>query len=220
MVWALKGIRDFLPETTPETVFQKVLGQPYIDPQDVLVEDEYGNVQIAQEAGTLHLGGADEYTLGARVEFAGGPGPIKSGGPNIVGETTSYTDSTVGGFASVADDVSHLSTPEALYNQLRMDYPGTTFTSDDSSVYVMRFQVREVSDVSVPYGRDMGGTVDKEPPFTGNGFTQAKDDIIPEYYFPNGASIQPGAEIWEITSDGNQRLVAVFNGETWIPVMG
>ena len=65
----------------------------------------------------------------------------------------------------------------------------------------------------------MGGTALEKPPFTGNGFTAARDDIIPEYRIAGG-SIQAGAEIWEINSVGQDRLIATFDGETWIPVMG
>ena len=217
----LKEIRGSLPQITDETVFQKVLGQPYIDPEDVLVEDESGNVQTIKEAGTLHLGGADEYILGGRVEYPGGPGPTEAGGPHAVGQMDyAFDDSSARGFVSVADDTSHLTTPADLYDGVRLDYSGTTFARDDSSVYVIRFQVRNPNVVDIPYGERMGGTVDESPPFTGNGFTGARSDIIPEYRFSGEASIRPGAEIWEITNTGNERLTAVFNGKTWIPVMG
>jgi len=51
-------------------------------------------------------------------------------------------------------------------------------------------------------------------------FTGSRDDTIPEYLFSRAASVEEGAEIWEITSTGNERLTAVFDGKTWIPVMG
>ena len=60
-------------------------------------------------------------------------------------------------------------------------------------------------------------------PFTGNGFTKSGDDVIPEYAVPRGetVTIREGAEMWEITDSGSQRLVAVLrtlDGEpAWIP---
>ena len=44
-------------------------------------------------------------------------------------------------------------------------------------------------------------------------FTGARDDTIPEYLFSRAASVEEGAEIWEITSTGTERLTAVFDGK-------
>ena len=52
----------------------------------------------------------------------------------------------------------------------------------DNSVGVIRYTTNEVSKVSIPYSKEMGGTITEAPPFTGNGFTKATNgEIIPEF---------------------------------------
>jgi hypothetical protein len=53
-------------------------------------------------------------------------------------------------------------------------------------------------------------------PFTGNGFTSAQDDVIPEFQGLN--QMQEGAEMWELRSDGTQQLTAVLRGRQWVRV--
>ena len=203
-VATLKRIRDSIPAPDSDTVFQKVLGQPYFD-----------------KDGNLYFGIADDYILGGRIKVDGGPGPTVAGGPDAVGHADGLFDqSEVKGFVSVADDTSHLGTPAALHDGVRLDYPGTTFMPDDSSVFVLRFKAKDPDAATIPYSSEMGGKATGSPPFTGNGFTQASDDIIPEYTFSDPVAIKEGAEIWEITDTGTERLTAVFDGTTWIPVMG
>ena len=57
-----------------------------------------------------------------------------------------------------------------------------------------------------------GGAVSSmTPPFTGNGFTSATNgQIIPEFY-SDGVSLNNGAQMLEITSDGKEILKAVYN---------
>jgi hypothetical protein len=53
-------------------------------------------------------------------------------------------------------------------------------------------------------------------PFTGNGFTKATDDVIPEFQGVN--TMRSGAEMWEIMNDGTQQLTAVLRGDVWVRV--
>ncbi len=56
-----------------------------------------------------------------------------------------------------------------------------------------------------------------DDPFTGNGFTKATDDVVPEFQIDRGVTMRDGAEMWEVLPNGNQRLVAVLRGREWIP---
>lgn len=66
-----------------------------------------------------------------------------------------------------------------------------------------------------------GGAVSSmAPPFTGNGFTSATNgQIIPEFY-SDGVSLNNGAQMLEITSDGKEILKAIYDAKQglFIPV--
>jgi hypothetical protein len=128
----------------------------------------------------------------------------------------------VGGSVTLADDTSHLTTPHAIHDGLRLDYSDTHFAPHDPGTHLVRFQADEVVPFSydVPRNSDMGGTSDRydtwADPFTGNGFTKSGDDVIPEY-FAQDVTMREGAEMWEVLDDGTQRLVAVLKDKHWIP---
>jgi hypothetical protein len=172
----LRDVRNDLPPLTPDTVFQKVMDQPWID-----------------SSGKIHVGAGDDMVMKNKLQ--------------------------VKGSVTVADDTAHLGTPQALYDGLRLDYPGTHFAPDDSSSFVMRFRVDDPAAITPSLHSRFGGDGSQDAwkaPFTGNGFLGA-DDIIPEYKASTGADIRSGAEMWEILPDGTQRLYAVLRGTEWIP---
>jgi hypothetical protein len=133
-----------------------------------------------------------------------------------------YTPDEVRGAVTVADDTAHLGSPRDINEGLRLDYGGTHHSTGDASTHVIRFQAGEPN-FEVPRNQDMTGsptTYDGwEQPFTGNGFTSAADDVIPEYAVPRDetVTIKDGAEMWEVTDSGTQRLVAVLRDGSWIP---
>ncbi|MBD3923669.1 hypothetical protein IEZ26_03475 [Nocardioides cavernae] len=137
-----------------------------------------------------------------------------------------YTSNEVRGAVTVADDTAHLGTPREINEGLRLDYDNTHHATSDTSTHVIRFQA-DNPNFEVPRNQDMTGSPttydDWKQPFTGNGFTSAADDVIPEYAVPRGdtVTIREGAEMWEVTDSGTQRLVAVLrtvDGEpSWIP---
>jgi type VII secretion system ESX-1 substrate len=152
------------------------------------------------EAGNLVPSAADNYVLGNQPGF------------NV---------DEVRGAVTVADDTSHLTTPQQIHDGLRLDYDHTPYAPDDASTHVIRFQ-SENPDFEVPRHSDMGGSGGFDnwgDPFTGNGFTKADGDIIPEYAVPDGQTVtmRDGAEMWEVTDTGTQRLVAVLRDGEWIP---
>jgi hypothetical protein len=172
----INDVRTSLSPAGLDSVFQKVMEQPYFD-----------------ASGALQFGRADSMVMG------------------------NVTD--ISGSFSFADDVSHLGTPQALHDNLRLDYPGSNFRPWDSSEFVVRFQVDDPATVAPNSHSTMGGTGLQDswaPPFTGNGFLGTADDIIPEYR-GDPARMREGAEAWEILPDGTQRLFAVLRNNEWIP---
>lgn len=153
-----------------------------------------------EKTGELRWGGADNYIL------------------------DTYTANEVRGAVTVADDTSHLGTPRSINEHLRLDYDGTHHSTGDASTHVIRFQT-DNPNFDVPRNSDMTGSPTRfdgwSDPFTGNGLTKSGDDIIPEYVTDGPTVIREGAEMWEVTDTGTQRLVAVLREvdgvPSWIP---
>lgn len=149
-----------------------------------------------EKTGELRWGGADNYIL------------------------DKYAADEVRGAVTVADDTSHLGTPRSINEDLRLDYDGTHHSTGDASTHVIRFQT-ENPNFDIPRNGDMTGSPTRfdnwSDPFTGNGFTKSGDDIIPEYVTDGPTTIREGAEMWEVTDTGTQRLVAVLRDGAWIP---
>lgn len=128
----------------------------------------------------------------------------------------------VGGAVTVAGDTAHLGTPAQIYDGLRLDYSGSPFGPDDAGTHVIRFQadMHFPAEYETPRNSVMGGNGAFDSwtdPFTGNGFTKAANDVIPEY-IAQDVTMREGAEMWEVLDDGTQRLVAVLNKDKeWIP---
>lgn len=125
-----------------------------------------------------------------------------------------YAPDGMRGAVTIADDTAHLGTPGMIHDGLRLDYDNSAFTPNDANAHVIRFQTDPASSGSydVPRHSSMGGSGDYDgwgDPFTGNGFTKAGDDVVPEYG-ANDIRMREGAEMWEILDDGTQRLVAVL----------
>lgn len=138
----------------------------------------------------------------------------------IMGGDPDFHVDSVRGAVTDAGDTAHLGTPQQIHDGLRLDYEGSPYSPDDASTHVIRFQT-DTPDFEVPRHSDLGGSGqfdDWGDPFTGNGFTKAEGDIIPEYATgPDGVTMRDGAEMWETLDDGTQRLVAVLRDGEWIP---
>ncbi|WP_143186166.1 hypothetical protein [Paenibacillus sp. P3E] len=58
----------------------------------------------------------------------------------------------------------------------------------------------------------MGGIVSEPQPFTGNGFTKATNDqSIPEYKYDGYLSLFDGAELYEVSKEGSEVLLATYD---------
>lgn len=157
------------------------------------------------------------------------PGHFGEGGSLVQSRADDYlmannehvTADRMGGAVTAAGDTAHLSTPEKIYDGLRLDYDDSPFGRHDPGTHIIRFQTDPGSSgfYDVPRNSDMGGDNSYDSwsdPFTGNGFTKSGDDVIPEYVAKN-ITMREGAEMWEVLDDGTQRLVAVLKGKEWIP---
>ncbi len=58
----------------------------------------------------------------------------------------------------------------------------------------------------------MGGNVVNKPPFTGNGFTATiNGQAIPEFRIDGFIDVDDGAELYMVTKDGVEILVAIYS---------
>ena len=132
------------------------------------------------------------------------------------GSFMNFNDGRISGCISTVDGAAGLNTPEKVFYGLRMDYEQTPFKPTDEFVTVIRFTSSDTQNIKIPYGDNMpnpaGGNVSNmTPPFTGNGFTAATNgQIIPEFY-TDGVSLQDGAQMFQITSRGEEKLIAIYN---------
>jgi hypothetical protein len=134
---------------------------------------------------------------------------------------------TIQGFVNRAQDVKGVKNPFDTYQSLRLDYEGTTFNPyKDQGIGVIRFKTAEVERAVIPFSDAMGGKSVVAYPNTGNGFTAAENGrVIPEFVFPKtnsskGISPRQGAELYEVTRTGAERLRAVYDSrqKRFVPV--
>ena len=116
----------------------------------------------------------------------------------------------VGGYLTKAADTKHLDSFEDIYHGLRLDYTNTKFFIEDNSCGLIRFKSKNSKDVVIPEG----GTYTKyDYPFTAHGFTAGKNGRLgaPEWHLPNRIKFDDGAELWEVSNDGTEKLIAVYD---------
>lgn len=120
---------------------------------------------------------------------------------------------TVKGFVTRAQDTKDLKSYMDFYECLRLDYENSEFLPEkDDSLYLIRFKTDEVDNIYIPYNIRLGGNRNFKPPTSGNGFTSARNnEIVPEYRFSQEVTPFYGAEIYEITKDGEEFLRAVYD---------
>jgi hypothetical protein len=63
-------------------------------------------------------------------------------------------------------------------------------------------------------------SVNYDYPYTGAGFTNSTEHLVPEYKFDRFARIKPGAEIWRVDPSGRETLLGIFGeDEVWVKVV-
>jgi hypothetical protein len=123
--------------------------------------------------------------------------------------------------ADTGESLSSSMTSSEVININRLDYSGTKFFSNKGYA-VIEFATDDYLDIKVPskISDFPGGKyLNEKPPFSGTGFiANTSGKLIPEYYIePKSVNFLDGAEIYEFSSDGTGKLVAVYKyDEGWV----
>jgi len=130
----------------------------------------------------------------------------------------------VSGFVYRVAEVAHLRTPANLLHALGLSLGESPFTLDAAELYVLRWAAHRPNLYRIPYGgqheagmRAMQGWVIERAPFRGNGFAPGESgDIIAEFKV-DSARLPNGAQLWRISADGTEELVAMLDvdGPLW-----
>lgn len=130
----------------------------------------------------------------------------------------------LGGYVARAADTKELSTFDKIYEGLRLDYENNPFSGGTSALAV-RFKAGNPDDYKIPFGGKNTEAVNKvtngdlsmdyiateqKAPFTGNGFTESENYTIPEYRNDIRTPMHEGAELYEITNQG-EKLIGVYS---------
>jgi len=130
----------------------------------------------------------------------------------------------VSGFVNRASEVAHLRTPRVLYRALGLVYEGSPFSEDDTEVHVLRWVAHRPDLYRLPYGgqneaamRAMQGWVIERAPFRGNGFAPGDGEVVAEFKV-DSARLPHGAQMWRLSRDGSETLVASFDADSgrWV----
>ncbi|WP_048601813.1 hypothetical protein [Rubeoparvulum massiliense] len=122
------------------------------------------------------------------------------------------------GYVTRAQDTVHLKDYDEVREALRIDYTkndGTMPYPEGCNEYgIIRF--KSSIPIEIPGTKEFGGHEAiwindyGRQPFTGNGFTESENTIIPEYIFPYINDVIPlEAEFYRVI-DGELKLVAVL----------
>jgi hypothetical protein len=131
----------------------------------------------------------------------------------------------VSGFVNRASEVAHLTSPKALFRALGLVYSGSPFAEDDHEAHVLRWVAHRSDLYRLPYGgqheaamRAMQGWVVERAPFRGNGFAPGDTDVVAEFKV-DSIRLPHGAQLWRLSRDGNETLVATFDADAtrWVP---
>ena len=132
-------------------------------------------------------------------------------------------EATVGGYISrAADSVDIVGYAETV-ETFRLDYIDDEtgkrpFPDGGDTYWYMEFNIlpKVFDNVIVPFGKYYGGNTTKEPPFTGNGFTAARNDTaIPEWICGDKRlRVVDGAKLYKVV-DGITVETYIYKNEFW-----
>jgi hypothetical protein len=136
-----------------------------------------------------------------------------------VGDIDKYVSgeySQLGGFMTrEADYDGGARSLAEVVEELRLDYTDSPFLRPETDSFaVIDFQAGDGATFDVPYAPRLGGTHDWPPPFTGNGFTAARGDIMVPEFVASQRFTPPEGAVISVVENGVKTPVAVFsNGE-------
>ncbi len=130
----------------------------------------------------------------------------------------------VGGFVTKADDVANFKTYDDYYNYLGLEYTkqdgSIPFQKNiDTELGVIKFKSKYVSKdyLEIPYGVEYNGPSNNTNnlPYTGNGFAGGADiyNVVPEFEFNGYYDVMNGAELYKVTKDGEEILLAIYSAD-------
>ena len=118
------------------------------------------------------------------------------------------------GFVSAKEHSDALGTLNEVYKGNRLDYPETPFTRNGTKYYAkIIFSLDDPENLMIPYKENYSGV----DPFTGRGFTGAKEIILPEYRFIKGHSYRGGdmINIYNRSGEVVQQFIFDALNDTW-----
>ncbi len=149
-----------------------------------------------------------------------GPQPVAPGTlmqkpipPRMVEPYLAGRRSVISGFVYRLID-STSDSPRELHRVFDLGYHGSDFTPDMTEIYMLRWRAVSTEAYQVPYSADRGGDWSLEPPFTGTGFSSAREGSVAEY-FTDPMPLPVGAEIHRIGTNGTS-FIARYDGQVWL----
>lgn len=124
---------------------------------------------------------------------------------------------TIGGFVAEAADVKSLTRMYDVYWGLRLDYEGTKFSENGAGYAVIRYYSNTATKLIIPFSPELGGTQPHAWPNGGGGFTTSTlgEGGYPEWVSDGYNAPVEGAELYEVTAQGQEQLRSVFRNGKW-----
>lgn len=131
----------------------------------------------------------------------------------------------ISGFIAKASDGAAYASFDDIMESFRLQYswtdeagnfhaPFITSKKQGKGYGLIRFKATNIDDISVPYGKAMGGTAKDPHPCTLTGFSGGRNgSIMPEYVVPRDTplTLLDGAEFYTVSPDGIETLIAIFD---------
>ena len=124
---------------------------------------------------------------------------------------------SIRGFLSVKKHSDSLTKLSEVYNGNRLDYHNSPFNPKTTKTYAkIQFKLNETDMIDIPYEGDLKGNY----PFTGRGFTGAKDIILPEYKLMKERMFYSGDTITIFNSQTGKilEIYEFINEQGWLLV--
>jgi hypothetical protein len=125
----------------------------------------------------------------------------------------------VSGYVHQLPDVVHIATPVVLVAALGRGAEVADLLDADGAVHLLRWPAvgtelyRSAWGGTDEAGRDaVAGWLVEEPPFVGLGFAPQVDQLVREHRV-HGIELPHGAQLWQLGHDGEERLLAVLDGD-------